>query len=524
VVQLVKDMERPAVALVIILVTVTIAACGRGPHADEVRHSVQAQLDHAFGERIVEIDRLKLAGGTPLKERGGRLVYFNAALKLTKDYDFTRWSAHSVASFGALLGAGPKGVFGLEPDGNAAGSTLRVYGTAAFIPSNGRWQMVPRAPPVATEVPVPAAAVGSVVRPVPREVPPPSPAEEALDRLASLLHEPPAVSSGPAERNAILQEVFEQAYQVARRRIQQRAELISIAGGPGGGAYEEAMRALQSRAAGAGTELELLSTEGSVANVRMLADRSVEFALMQNDIARSAYLGRGRFAGQPQSGLRAVASLFPEPVHIVARADSGIANITDLRGKRVSLGPEGSGTRSNAMTILSLNGVALETLASISALTIRDAAAALREGKLDALFATLHAPAAELQRLASRTSLTWIPIGPSKEMLDGGLIPLTLPPRTYPDQRAPLPTVAAAAIVVTREDVPDQQIETLLKLLFVSRGGSAHSAAVSQIGVRTAREGVTIPWSNIAEAWLSARGGAATVSDASRDTQGSSSR
>ena len=265
----------------------------------------------------------------------------------------------------------------------------------------------------------------------------------------------------------------------------------------------------------AGIEVDLLPTEGSVANLRMLADRTAQFALVQNDMARNAYLGRGRFAGQPQEGLRAVATLFPEPVHLVARADSGIVNVTDLRGKRVGVGPEGSGTRSNATTVLSLNGIALETLGSTAALNLPDALAALREGKLDALFATIHAPAAKLQRLAVRTSLAWIPIGPSKEMLDSGLIPLTLPARTYADQHAPLPTVAATAILITREGVPDPQVEALLKLLFESRGGG-HSSAVSQINLRTAREGVTIPWSKAADEWLSAHGGTAAVSGGER--------
>ena len=55
---------------------------------------------------------------------------------------------------------------------------------------------------------------------------------------------------------------------------------------------------------------------------------------MQSDVAAAAVAGEGMFSGAgPLDHLRAVASLFPEPVHVVVRADSGIETVADLAGK-----------------------------------------------------------------------------------------------------------------------------------------------------------------------------------------------
>jgi TRAP transporter TAXI family solute receptor len=230
---------------------------------------------------------------------------------------------------------------------------------------------------------------------------------------------------------------------------------------------------------------------------------------VQNDVAQDAHLGRGRFTGAPQQDLRAVASLFPEAVHLVANADGGIASVADLRRKRVNLGAEGSGTRSNALEVLASHGVGTEALASAAALDAADALAALAAGRIDATFVTVHAPARELQRAFALRRLALVPIGPAPALLASGLVPLTLPPRTYSRQDGPVPTVASTALLVTRADVPDAQVDAMLALLFERREGEP-TAAVSRTGLATARTGVAIPWHPRAEAFLANRSPAAT--------------
>lgn len=491
--------------LLVLLVALFVAACSSGPPADEVKRAVQAQLDAALDGRVLTVARFTRAGSAPLRGAEGRVVHFNALLVLERDYDFTRWDAHNVASLAALVGAGPQGVVGLRPEGNRKGDEIGVYGNAAFVPDGSDWRLVTVAPPEAGEAraAVPAATV-SAIQPAPREQVPPSALEQALDAFAALARAPLSPALSRDERDAILLEETTEATQRARRRLAHAENLIVLAAGPPGGAYAETRAALLARAAAAHVPFDAVHSEGSVANVRLLSERKVQFALVQNDVARNAALGRGRFSAAPQADLRAVASLFPEPVHLVVRAGSAVAGPQDLRGKRVSVGPEGSGTRSNAIAVLAAHGLALDALAEAAGLDLPAGLRALAEGRLDAAFATVHAPAAEVQRAFAAHPLALVAIGPSPALLDAGLVALTLPPRTYAGQSGPVPTVASTALLVTRADVSDAQVDAVLALLYERREGAA-TAAVSRIDADTARAGVAIPWHPRAEAVLARR-------------------
>jgi TRAP transporter TAXI family solute receptor len=491
----------------LLLLALALAGCGRGPASNEVRDVLQQQLDDALGGRVVAIESLRRAGSAPGKDGAARLVYYNASLKLARDYDFTKWDGHTVTSLANLLGAGPKGVFGIKQEGNRAGDALGVYGSAAFAESGGRYTLVAVAPAAAAaaEVPLPAAAAAATVQPRAREVAPATAAEAAHARLAGLFsaHTPRPLSE--SERESILREEFEQAYARARARLDRAAQVAVLASGPVGGAYAELAQALEARAVQAALPFEILRSDGSLGNIRLLNDRTAQFALVQNDVARSAYAGRGRFSGAPQPELRAVASLFPETIHLVARAGGGIAGIGDLRGKRVDLGLPGSGTRTNAATLLAVSGIPESELASVSGSALPDAAASLADGRIDAFFATIHAPAREIGRLAARTKLVIVPIGPSRELVDGGLLPLTLPALTYAGQTTPVPTLAATALLVTRAEVAPAAVDAMLRLLFERQEGTP-SAAVAQVAVARARDGLAIPLHPAAETWLAAHG------------------
>src|SRR6266699_3603048 len=85
------------------------------------------------------------------------------------------------------------------------------------------------------------------------------------------------------------------------------------------------------------------ATPGSIENLRLINEGQIESGFAQSDLAGWAYRATGDFAGAgPMSKLRAIASLFPEAAHLVVLADSPIRSLTDLKGKRVSLGEAGS--------------------------------------------------------------------------------------------------------------------------------------------------------------------------------------
>ena len=160
------------------------------------------------------------------------------------------------------------------------------------------------------------------------------------------------------------------------------------------------------------------STTGSVENVRAIGARLLESALSQADVAFWAYHGRHTFAESgPIKNLRAIANLYPEMVHIVVRRDAGILTLRDLKGKRVSLDREGSGTLVDAMVILESYGLKPENL-TIEHLEPGPAADRLRDGTLDAFFLVAGVPAAAVTDLAASTPIALVPIsGPEADRL-----------------------------------------------------------------------------------------------------------
>lgn len=490
-----------------LLAAFMLAACAPKPDAELVREAVQQQLDAAFGARVLQIESFRRAGSQPLSGRDGRLVYFSAELELMSDYHFGEWDKHNVGTLANLLGAGPKGITGLGGNGNLKGDTLRVNGSAAFLhEGTNEWKLVPTAPAPAVDTALPQAAAGAAVLPRPKEAPQPSEAELALDELRALLRAPTGPTLPSAERDAIVTEEAQSAVRQARARLARSADTIALAAGPASGAYEEVARALAARAAQAEVSFELPDSDGSVGNIRLLADGAAQFALVQNDVAMAAYQGQGRFGGAAQPELRAVASLFPEAVQLVVRADGPIKTVADLAGRRVDLGLPHSGTRANAMAILAAHRLAPDSLQIVSGNTLAQATELLVQGKIDALFTTVHAPARALQRAAVRSRLALIDILPTDALRASGLVPLKLPARTYAGQAEPVQTLATTALLVTRSDVPTKQVDTLLELLFepasTPRG---EGAAMAQINTSTAREGVTIPFMPAAQTYLERR-------------------
>src|SRR5512147_1485006 len=103
--------------------------------------------------------------------------------------------------------------------------------------------------------------------------------------------------------------------------------------------------------------------------------------------------------------MRALASLFPEQVHVVVSRGARVAGLTDIRGKRVDVGLPNSGTRIDAEALLTAAGLTLADLGEVSGRGVADGLDALRRNELDAVIATISAPARRLQEMAAAGEL-----------------------------------------------------------------------------------------------------------------------
>ena len=153
-----------------------------------------------------------------------------------------------------------------------------------------------------------------------------------------------------------------------------------------------------------------VSSRGSVDNVNAIVSGLRNSGFAQSDAAYWAYTGTGTMEGRPAAAdLRAIAALFPEHIHLVVLADSGINSVADLAGKRVSLDEPGSGTFVDANLILEANGV---TEGSFTAEALKPDASgdALRNGQIDAFFFVGGYPTGAIVELASAVKIKLVPI------------------------------------------------------------------------------------------------------------------
>jgi TRAP transporter TAXI family solute receptor len=146
------------------------------------------------------------------------------------------------------------------------------------------------------------------------------------------------------------------------------------------------------------------ASNGSVANVNGIAGGAMESGFSQADVATWAQKGTGLFEGKPNvPGLRLIANLYPESVHVVVRKGSGVKSVADLKGKRVALDEPGSGTLVNARAILAAYGVKEADLKPEN-IKPNQAGDKMKDGSLDAFFFTGGAPAGAIAELATSGS------------------------------------------------------------------------------------------------------------------------
>jgi TRAP transporter TAXI family solute receptor len=477
--------------LPLLIVLLTGAACARGADETKLQADLQTRLDRDVKPGLFKVTSLRREGSAPTQasETGSArvVVYFNATLELAGDYSFGGWDQLGSSSVAYALGATDKGIFGLDAE-NRAGDLVRAYGSAIYERSPDGW------------IPVAAAhANASTATPNPEGTAPPTASKQLIDKLAGMVELPPP--GVPAAQDRIIAEELARASENIERRVKRREHTYTLASGPEDGEYARFSTGLLAAVLQGAPDVKLRQrySEGSIDNAWLLERGEADYAIIQGDVAAAAVAGERVFArGGPLTHLRAVGGLFPEPIHVVVLADSPIRDIAELRGRRVDIGTPTSGTRFNAMAVLEAYGLKPADLGEAGEGGLTVGLDRLRNKQLDALFVTTAAPTRALQQLAATRGLRLLSIkGPALDRLvqaNPGLNALTLPANTYPQQKEPVDTVAAVALLVTRLDAPQTEVERVTDLVFArmpKRG--AGSADVVKVSAAHELRGVTIP-------------------------------
>lgn len=215
------------------------------------------------------------------------------------------------------------------------------------------------------------------------------------------------------------------------------------------------------------------STPGSVYNVNAVMAGDLQFGIVQSDRQFQAYNGTADWQGAPQKELRAVFSIHPETVTLVAAVDTGIERVVDLKGKRVNIGNPGSGHRGNALHLLDAVDIHYETDLQALGINAAQAPAMLQNGSIDAFFYTVGHPNGSVKEaVTGPRKVRFVPV---EEAVVEALVarfpyyaPATIPIAPYPEiaNEADVPSFGVKATLVTSTGVADEVVYAVTREVF----------------------------------------------------------
>lgn len=259
-----------------------------------------------------------------------------------------------------------------------------------------------------------------------------------------------------------------------------------------------------------GTNMSAQSTGASAENMRLINRGEVDFAIVQNDVAFQAYNGLETFAGKPIKNFGVVASLYPEVIQFVVKADGPIKTWADVKGKKISVGAAASGTEINARQVLEAHGM---TYADVQEqfLSFAESANQFKDSQIDGFFVTAGIPNPGITDVATQHKIKILPVAPDKmkALTDKYpfLAPTTVPANTYMNQTEAAATPAITAIIIAGNHMSEKQVYDITKVLFDNGGAlaAAHAKGAS-VKLATALDGVATPVHPGAAKYLAEKG------------------
>ncbi|MFZ2960495.1 MAG: TAXI family TRAP transporter solute-binding subunit [Candidatus Ozemobacteraceae bacterium] len=245
-------------------------------------------------------------------------------------------------------------------------------------------------------------------------------------------------------------------------------------------------------------QVQVIETDGSRQNISLLKEGKANLAIIQNDIAHYAVYGENMFNQQKVENITGLATLFPEIVQIIARQGDAIPSLEALKGKKIAVGPENSGTYYNAQQILTQ--AKIWDVIRPANMSPSQALTALEDKSIDAFFFTSGLPNPNLADLAGRLPIQVISLSPEmvQEMVNAYpfYFPTQIPKGTYVGMASDAEGLEINAILAAEGNLADDDVYLITQALFGSLDTlkKAHSS-LSQITKASLRRQLSIPLS-----------------------------
>ena len=248
----------------------------------------------------------------------------------------------------------------------------------------------------------------------------------------------------------------------------------------------------------AGINVNVVSTDGSKANIQGIDIGDFQLGTVQSDVMAYAWEGSRSFAteGKIQS-FRVIGGLYAEAVQLITM-DPEIKSVADLKGKSVSIGAPNSGVYFNAIDVLAAAGLTEEDI-NAQYQSFGDSTDALKDGKIAAAFIVAGAPTPAIDELCTSNDAFLVPI--DGEVADNLMkdcpfyTVYEIPANTYKGQTEPVKTVTVKATLIVSADASEEDVYKLTASIFDNIDAiTAEHAKGAELSLENATDGMTAPF------------------------------
>ena len=208
-------------------------------------------------------------------------------------------------------------------------------------------------------------------------------------------------------------------------------------------------------------------TGGSIKNCINLGNKEIELGMVQSSTVNDAWNGGNDSFKEPVKSLRYVTAIYFMPAHILVNKAANIKSVADFKGKRIDYSAVGAGIEINTREIMSAYGLT-DADVNIQRFGRTEVQEALEVGDSQAHIWTTNAPNAQISEMVRGGKVGLIGIEPDKVKEITTKFPhyaaSVIEKEAYGYDRD-LPVIAAVGSLLTYEDMPDEVIYKITKML-----------------------------------------------------------
>lgn len=301
-----------------------------------------------------------------------------------------------------------------------------------------------------------------------------------------------------------------------------QTQRLAFSGGPDGGTFQffsNGISTLVSRNV-AGVEVSNMASAGSVENLRRVNSKDADFGIVYSG---DLFLGiNGKLTNDTNRyrNVQVVSYMFGAPAHLIVLQDSGITDVAQLAGKKVAVGPAGSGAAASAQRFFESLG--LWDKIQPQYIGYSQGASAIGDKQIEALWVFAGFPNASVIQAASSNKVRLLQVYDAAQK---GTLPkdhpyyakVTIPAGTYPGVDYDVVTVQDSALWVAGRHLEPALMEKIVGTVYSDDGLKfmhSVSKAATAMTLDSALLGVVTPVHKGAQAFWTAKG--KTLSDAQK--------